>query len=178
MAVDRRNAGLYRCLDVWGADKLMQPTAWSKRCRSLTFVAPAFRTYQHCLSTGRDTKVQLSGTDQNILHSCNFLIKYPLLNYINLHNMKKKDPTNFTDVIINLHCHQWRTQKIFMGRVSFSCIWWSFVFGVRFLWRHNLTSYSCFQAKFVDIIGIFFYMHSPYFCKNQAVYTPLMIKCL
>jgi len=31
--------------------------------------------------------------------------------------------------------------------------WWSFVFGVRSLWRHNLTSYSCFQtnllAKFV-----------------------------
>jgi len=33
-------------------------------------------------------------------------------------------------------------------------------------------SYSCFQAKFVDIKGIFFYTHSPYFCKNQALYIP------
>jgi len=35
-----------------------------------------------------------------------------------------------------------------------------------------LMSYSCFQAKFVDIKGIFFYTHSPYFCKNQALYIP------
>jgi len=53
------------------------------------------------------------------------------------------------------------------GRFSFSGICWSFVFGVRCLWRHNLTSYSCFQtnvlAKFVDIICIFFYTRSPYF---------------
>ena len=51
---------------------------------------------------------------------------------------------------------------------SFSGIWWSFVFGVRSLWRHNLTSYSCFQtnvlAKFVDIIGMFFYTHSLILC--------------
>jgi len=44
----------------------------------------------------------------------------------------------------------WRTQKIFMG-VWFRVIWWSF--GVRCLWRHNLTSLPCFQtnvlAKFV-----------------------------
>ena len=50
---------------------------------------------------------------------------------------------------------------------SFSVIWWSFVFGVRCLLRHNLMSQSCFQtnvlAKFVDIICIFFYIHSPYF---------------
>jgi len=50
---------------------------------------------------------------------------------------------------------------------SFSSIWWSFVFGVLSLWRHKLTSYSCFQAnvlaRFVDIIGTFFYTHSPYF---------------
>jgi len=62
---------------------------------------------------------------------------------------------------------QRRTQKIFMGVVSFSGIWWSFLFGVRSLWRHILTAYSCFQtnvsAKFVDIIGILFYTHSPYF---------------
>jgi len=49
--------------------------------------------------------------------------------------------------------NQWRTQKIFKGRISFSGIRWLFAFGVRCLWRHNLTSYSCFQinviAKFV-----------------------------
>ena len=33
----------------------------------------------------------------------------------------------------------------------------------------DVIGYSCFQAKFVDIIGIFFYTHSPYFCKNQAL---------
>jgi len=33
---------------------------------------------------------------------------------------------------------QWRTQKISMGRVSFRGIWWSFAFGVRCSWRHNL----------------------------------------
>jgi len=74
---------------------------------------------------------------------------------------------------------QWRTQKIFMGGVWFRVIWWSFVFGVRCLWRQNLTSYSCFQtnvlAKFVDKICIFFYTHSPYFmchcteCKLLAL---------
>jgi len=50
-------------------------------------------------------------------------------------------------------------KKISWG-VSFTGICWSFVFGVRRLWRHNLTSYSCFQTnvlpKFVDIICIFF----------------------
>jgi len=50
---------------------------------------------------------------------------------------------------------QWRKQKIFMGGISLSGIWWSFVFGVRCLWRHNLTSYSCFQTKFVGIICIY-----------------------
>jgi len=58
--------------------------------------------------------------------------------------------------------------------VSFSAIWWSFVFGVRSLWRHNLTSYSSFQtnalAKFVDIIGIFFYTHSTYFVCHCTEY--------
>ena len=60
----------------------------------------------------------------------------------------------------------------FDGGVSFNDIWWWFVFGVRSLWRHNLTSYSCFQTnvlwKLVDIIGIFFYTHSPYFCKKSS----------
>jgi len=36
-----------------------------------------------------------------------------------------------------------------------------------------LTSYSCFQAKFFDIIGIFFYSHTPYFCKKLSpVHSP------
>jgi len=35
----------------------------------------------------------------------------------------------------------------FHGGVSFSGIWWPFVFGVRCLWRHNLTSHSCFQTN-------------------------------
>ena len=55
-------------------------------------------------------------------------------------------------------------------------MWWSFqsVFGVRCLWRHNLTSYSCFQtnvfAKFADTICIFFYTHSPCFICNCTEY--------
>jgi len=57
---------------------------------------------------------------------------------------------------------------------SFSAIWRSFVCGVRCLWRHNLTSYSCFQtnvlAKFVDIICMFFYTHSPYFMCHCTEY--------
>jgi len=54
-----------------------------------------------------------------------------------------------------------------MGGFWFKVIWWLFVFGVRCLWRHNLTSFPCFQtnvlAKFVDIVCIFFYIHSTYF---------------
>jgi len=60
-------------------------------------------------------------------------------------------------------------RRKFSWGVSFSGRWWSFVFGVCCLWRHNLTSYSCSQAKFVDIIGIFFYPHSPYFCKKASL---------
>jgi len=37
---------------------------------------------------------------------------------------------------------QWRTQELFMGTVSISGIWWTFVFGVRCFWRHSLTSHS------------------------------------
>jgi len=48
---------------------------------------------------------------------------------------------------------------------SFRVVWWSFAFGVRCLWRYNLTSYSCVEtnvlAKFVDIIRILFCTHSP-----------------
>ena len=69
-------------------------------------------------------------------------------------------------------------QRIFMERGSLSGIWWLFVFGVRCLWRPNLTSYSGFQAKFVNIIGIFFYTHFLIFVKNQALYTPLVIQFL
>ena len=57
----------------------------------------------------------------------------------------------------------------FMGEVWFKVIWWLFVFGVHCLWRHNLTSCPCFQtnvlAKFVDIVCIFFYIHSHYICR-------------
>jgi len=62
----------------------------------------------------------------------------------------------------------------FHGGVSFRGIWWSFAFGVRYLWRHNSTSYSCFQtnvlAKFFDTICIFFYIHSPYFIALNINY--------
>ena len=63
----------------------------------------------------------------------------------------------------------------FRGGISFSNIWWSYVFGVRCLWCDNLTSYSCFQtnvlAKFVDIIGIFFHTRSPYFMCHCREYN-------
>jgi len=56
-----------------------------------------------------------------------------------------------------------------MGWVWFKVIWWLFVFRVHCLWRQNLTSFPCFQtnvlAKFVDIVCIFFYIHSPYICR-------------
>jgi len=59
----------------------------------------------------------------------------------------------------------------FHGGFWFRVIWWSFV---RCLWRHNLTSFSCFQtnilAKFVDIICIFFYIHSHYFTCHCTEY--------
>jgi len=58
--------------------------------------------------------------------------------------------------------------------VWFRVIWWSFAFGVRCLWRQNLTPFPCFQttalAKFVDIICIFFYIHSPYFMCRCTEY--------
>jgi len=61
-----------------------------------------------------------------------------------------------------------------MGEISFSAIWWALVVGVRCLWRHNLTSYSCFQtnvfAKLVDIICIFFYTHYPHFMCHCTEY--------
>ena len=51
---------------------------------------------------------------------------------------------------------------------------WPFVFGVRCLWRHNLTSFTCFQtnvlATFVDIICTFFYIHTPYFMRHCTEY--------
>ena len=63
---------------------------------------------------------------------------------------------------------------------SFSGIWWSFVFGVCCLWRHNLTSYSCFKtnvlAKFFEIICIFFYIHSPYFMCRCTEYKLLALQ--
>ena len=65
-------------------------------------------------------------------------------------------------------------RRKFSRGVSISGIWWSFVFGVRCLWRHNLTSYSCFQtnvlAMFVDTICIFFYTPSLYFMCHRTEY--------
>jgi len=62
----------------------------------------------------------------------------------------------------------------FHGGASFSSTWWSFVFGVRCLWRHNLASYWCFQtnvlAKFIDKICIFFNTRSPYFMCHCTEY--------
>ena len=70
--------------------------------------------------------------------------------------------------------HQLRTQKIFMGGFWFRVIWWPFVFGVRSLWRHNLTSFTCFQtnvlAKFVDIVCTFFYIRTSYFMCHCTEY--------
>jgi len=58
-----------------------------------------------------------------------------------------------------------------MGGFWFRVIWWSFA---RCLWRHNLTSFPCFQtnvlAKFVDILCIFFYIHSHYFMCHCTEY--------
>ena len=55
-----------------------------------------------------------------------------------------------------------------ISEFSFSGVWWLFAFGVRCLWRHNLTSYSCFQtnvfAKFFNTICIFFLTHSYFMC--------------
>jgi len=75
---------------------------------------------------------------------------------------------------------QRRRYENFHGGGSFSDMWWSFVFGVRCLRRHNLTSYSCFQthvlAKFVDIVCIFFYTHSPYFMCHCTEYKLLALQ--
>jgi len=61
-------------------------------------------------------------------------------------------------------------RKFSWRRFSFSSMWWSFLFHVRCLWRHNWTSYSCFQtsvlAKFVDTICIFFHTYCPYFMRH------------
>ena len=65
-------------------------------------------------------------------------------------------------------------RRKFLWGVSFSDVWWSFLYRVRCLWRHNLTSWSCFQnkvlAKFVDVICIFFYIHCPYFMCHCTEY--------
>ena len=74
-------------------------------------------------------------------------------------------------ILFRLLSMQWRTQKIFMGvhlapyggHLYLVC-----------LWRHKLTSYSCFQtnvlAKFVDIICIFFYTHSSHIMCHCTEY--------
>jgi len=75
---------------------------------------------------------------------------------------------------------QWRTQKILMGGFWFSVIWWSFVFGVRCLWRHNLTSFPCFQtnvlAKFVDVMMHIFLHPLPLFLRHCTEYKPSAVQ--
>jgi len=73
---------------------------------------------------------------------------------------------------------QWRTQKIFMG-------------GVFIQWHMVVICVCCalFVTSQFDVIFMFssevcwhnrhiFYTHSPYFCKNQALYTRLTIMFL
>jgi len=74
-----------------------------------------------------------------------------------------------------LHCWGVAYAENFHGGVSFIGLWWSFVFGARCFWCHNLKSYSCFQtnvlATFVDIICMLFYdKHSPYFMCHCTEY--------
>ena len=80
----------------------------------------------------------------------------------------------FLSVLFNMCSGVRRKCSWKISGVWFSSIWWSFAFGVRSLLRHNLTSYSCFQtnvlAKFVGIICIFFYTHSPYFMCHCTEY--------
>ena len=56
---------------------------------------------------------------------------------------------------------QWRKQKISMGGFHSVAYGVHLICGVRCFWRHNFTSYLCFQfnvlAKFVDTIYLFFY---------------------
>jgi len=63
----------------------------------------------------------------------------------------------------------------FYEGASFCGLWWSFVFGVRCLWRHNLKSNSFFQtnvlAEIVDIICMLFYdTHSPFALESNLGY--------
>jgi len=66
------------------------------------------------------------------------------------------------------------SKKFSWGGFWLRIIWWSFVFGLRCLWRHNLTSFPRFQtnvlAKFVDIIMHIFYIHSPFFMCHCTEY--------
>jgi len=71
-------------------------------------------------------------------------------------------------------------RKFSCGGVLLSGIWSSFVFGVRCMWRHILTSYSCFQtnvlAKFADTICTFFYIHFPHFMCHHTEYKLLALQ--
>jgi len=75
-------------------------------------------------------------------------------------------------ILFRLLSVQWRKQKIFMGEFH-SLPNGGHLYLVR-LWRHNLTSYSCFQtnvlATFVDTLCIFFYTQSPYFMCHFTEY--------
>ena len=79
-------------------------------------------------------------------------------NRISIMMSKSRAITSVLTTDLYVCCLQWRTQKRgggFHGGFWFRVVWWSFVFGVRCLWRHNLTSFPCFQtnvlAKFLDI---------------------------
>ena len=64
-----------------------------------------------------------------------------------------------------LYCFNSGVRRKFSLGGLFSGLWWSFAFGVRCLWRHNLKSYSVSQtnvlAKFVYIIFMLFYDTHP-----------------
>jgi len=51
------------------------------------------------------------------------------------------------DSAVDTSCtlHSGVRRKFSWGEFWFRVIWWSF--GVRCLWRHNLTSFPCFQAN-------------------------------
>jgi len=94
---------------------------------------------------------------------------YQLLTFLIHHTLK---PQALTCQVIFLDCQQWRTQKIFMGRFHSVAYGGHVYLGCTLC--HNSTSYSRFQtyvlAKFVDIISILFYTHSPYFMCHCTEY--------
>jgi len=72
-----------------------------------------------------------------------------------------------------MHHNQWRTQKIFMSGFH-SVAHGGYLYLVCAFVTSQFKSYSCFKtnvlAKFVDIIWIFLYAHSPYFVCHCTEY--------